>query len=84
MRIDTRDRQVGGSHYTEMSIQVWDVVDQWPLEQRIGFYRGNSLKYNLRLGSKDDRAQEAAKAEHYAAKLREVLQEQEEQCDNRR
>ncbi len=85
--MSANDRQEGGDHYQQMKIQVWDVVDQWPLEQRIGFYRGNSLKYNLRMGSKDNPEQEAAKSEHYMAKLREVLREQATTpapCDDRR
>ncbi len=50
-------RQVGGTHYKGMGIQVWDVVDTWPLEQRIGYYRGNALKYIMRMGTKDSSAQ---------------------------
>ena len=65
--------QVGGTHYIEMHIEPWDVVDGWPLEQRIGYYRGNAIKYLLRMGSKDERAQEIRKAGHYCAKLAEVL-----------
>ncbi len=71
--MSANDKQVGGNHYKDMSIQVWDVVDTWPLEQRIGFYRGGSMKYHMRMGSKDDRLKEAQKAAHYAEKLVEVL-----------
>jgi hypothetical protein len=39
-----RDKQVGGEHYKSMPIEPWDVVDTWPLEQRIGYYRGGGLK----------------------------------------
>ena len=68
------NEQVGGTHYIEMTIEPWDVVDTWPLEQRIGYYRGNAIKYLLRMGSKDERAQEIRKAAHYCAKLAEVLE----------
>ena len=66
-------KQVGGDHYKKMGIQTWDVVDTWPLEQQIGYYRGNALKYVMRIGSKDEEIQEAGKAIHYLEKLIEVL-----------
>jgi hypothetical protein len=69
-------RQIGGTHYKQMAVQPWDVVDDWPLEQRIGYYRGNALKYLMRMGSKDQDAQEIGKGRHYIEKLLEVLQEQ--------
>lgn len=65
--------QVGGEHYKKMGVQVWDVVDTWPLDQRVGYYRGNALKYLMRMGSKDQSAQEIAKGKHYMEKLLEVL-----------
>jgi hypothetical protein len=69
-------KQVGGDHYKKMGIQTWDVVDTWSREQRIGYYRGNALKYVMRLGNKDEEIQEAGKAIHYLEKLVEVLKEQ--------
>lgn len=66
--------QVGGAHYLGMDVQPWDVIDTWPIEQQIGFHRGNALKYLMRLGSKDAGAQEARKAGHYCQKLGEVLE----------
>lgn len=68
-----RDRQVGGDHYKRMDIEPWDVVDTWPLEQRIGYYRGGALKYLMRMGSKDQSAEEVAKGQHYMEKLLELL-----------
>jgi len=44
-------RQVGGDHYKNMGVEVWDVVDTWPIEQRIGAYRIGLLKYTMRMGS---------------------------------
>lgn len=70
-----RDVQVGGDHYRTMDVQPWDVVDTWPREQRVGFYRGNALKYVMRMGTKDEEAGEAGKARHYLDKLIEVLKE---------
>jgi hypothetical protein len=76
----TRDRanakQIGGDHYKNMGVEPWDVVDTWPLYQRIGYYRGGALKYIMRLGNKDEMAQEAGKGLHYLEKLLEVLKEQ--------
>jgi len=68
-----RDRQIGGDHYKRMDIEPWDVVDTWPLEQRIGYYRGGALKYLMRMGSKDESAEEIAKGQHYMEKLLELL-----------
>ena len=68
-------RQEGGDHYKKMGAEPWDVVDTWPLEQRIGYYRGGALKYIMRMGSKDNSLQEIRKAEHYIQKLLEVLGE---------
>lgn len=72
-----KDRQVGGDHYKSMGVQPWDVVDTWPREQRIGYYRGGALKYLMRMGSKDESPMEVAKGQHYIQKLLEVLNEQE-------
>jgi hypothetical protein len=70
------DRQVGGSHYTQMAITPWDVVDTWPMEQRIGAYRFGALKYLMRLGNKDVNEQEALKGLHFMEKLVETLKDQ--------
>ena len=67
------DKQVAGSHYKDMAVQPWNVVDSWPVEQRIGYYRGGALKYIMRMGSKDQSATEIAKGVHYLEKLLEVL-----------
>jgi len=67
--------QHGGDHYKKMGVEPWDVVDTWPLEQRIGYYRGGALKYLMRMGSKDESLQEIRKGQHYIQKLLEVLGE---------
>jgi hypothetical protein len=67
------DRQVGGTHYKDMGVEPWDVVDTWPYEQRLGYYRGGALKYVMRSGRKDNEIQEAGKAIHYLEKLIETL-----------
>ncbi len=74
-KLSAKDKQVGGTHYKDMGVQPWDVVDTWPYEQRIGYYRGGALKYVMRSGRKDNEIQEAQKAVHYLEKLIEVLKE---------
>lgn len=74
-KLAANEKQVGGAHYKNMGVQPWDVVDTWPYQQRIGYYRGGALKYVMRSGSKDDEVQEAQKAIHYLEKLIEVLKE---------
>ena len=73
-----KDRQVGGDHYKVMGVEPWAVVDTWPREQRIGFYRGSALKYLMRLDSEDASPMELAKGQHYIQKLLEVLNEESE------
>jgi hypothetical protein len=67
------DVQHGGDHYKKMGVEPWDVVDTWPLEQRIGYYRGGALKYIMRMGNKDNSLQEIRKGQHYIQKLLELL-----------
>lgn len=73
-------RQVGGDHYKKLAVQPWDVVDTWPIEQQIGYYRGGALKYLMRMGSKDESIQEIAKGLHYLEKLIECLKRQAEEA----
>jgi hypothetical protein len=73
-RLDADDRQEGGDHYKKMDVEPWDVVDTWPIEQKIGYYRGGALKYVMRMGTKDESIQELKKAGHYIQKLIEVLE----------
>lgn len=72
-------RQVGGDHYKKLAVQPWDVVDTWPIDQQIGYYRGGALKYLMRMGGKDDSIQEIAKGLHYLEKLIECLKRQAEE-----
>jgi hypothetical protein len=71
-----RDMQFGGDHYKNMGVEPWDVVDTWPIEQRIGYYRGGALKYIMRMGNKDQSPMEIAKGKHYMQKLLEVLEDE--------
>jgi hypothetical protein len=64
---------IGGSHYDDMMISPWDVVDSWPIEQQIGAHRLAALKYIMRMGMKDNQLQEVEKAIDCLEKLAEVL-----------
>ena len=75
LRKSARNKQVAGTHYKDMGVEPWDVVDTWPLEQRIGAYRHGALKYLMRCGNKDEQLQEIKKCGHYIEKLIEVLEE---------
>ncbi|CAN7188223.1 DUF3310 domain-containing protein [Acidovorax sp. LjRoot117] len=66
------DRQVGGSHYKDMPLQPWDVMEAvlTPEEFR-GYLKGNVIKYGMRAGRKDG-TDDAGKAQHYQQKLAEM------------
>jgi len=71
-------KQIGGTHYVDMAIQPWDVMQALLSEEEfIGFIKGNIIKYSMRVGRKDG-SDDAAKALHYMEKLKELLSEQEE------
>lgn len=66
------DMQVSGSHYKEMPMQPWHVMEAvLTPEEFKGFLKGNIIKYSLRAGRKDG-TDDAGKARHYAQKLQEV------------
>ena len=67
------EKQIGGSHYKDMTVQPWAVMKSvlTPEEFR-GFLKGNIIKYSMRQGKKAD-SDDVGKARHYAAKLKEVL-----------
>ena len=62
-------RQVGGSHYKDMPIQPWDVIDNYPFEQAVGFYRGTIEAYIMRAGHKGPALEDYEKALHTLEKL---------------
>jgi uncharacterized protein YhbP (UPF0306 family) len=67
-----RDIQISGTHYKDMAVQPWDVM-QTVLSQDefIGFLKGNVIKYSMRQGKKEG-SDDAGKAKHYLMKLKEV------------
>lgn len=63
--------QVGGSHYKDMALQPWDVMEAMLTpEEFIGFLKASIIKYALRQGKKD--SDDAGKGKHYIAKLKEM------------
>ena len=66
------DLQVDGSHYTEMAIQPWELMESvLTTEEFTGFLKGNIIKYSLRAGHKDG-SNDVGKARHYMMKLKEI------------
>jgi hypothetical protein len=66
------DMQVSGTHYKDMPIQPWAVMEAvLTHDEFVGFLKGNIIKYSLRAGRKDG-SDDAGKAKHYLQKLREV------------
>lgn len=64
------DIQVGGSHYKDMPVQPWEVMESvLTREEFIGFLKGNLIKYAMRHGRKD--SDDAGKFRHYQKKLKE-------------
>lgn len=67
-------RQIGGDHYRTKTVQPWDAMEAWmPDFQFIGYLRGNAIKYLARAGSKGDALEDYRKAQHYLARLIEVM-----------
>lgn len=65
------DYQIGGTHYRDMKVQPWNVMETiLTKEEFLGFIKGNIIKYSMRQGRKD--SDDADKAIHYMAKLREL------------
>lgn len=68
--------QVEGRHYVDMDVQPWEVMAAiLTREEFVGYLKGNVIKYGMRQGRKPGATQDAEKARHYAAKLKEVLGE---------
>ena len=70
--ISANDIQHGGSHYKDMTIQPWAVMEAVLTHAEfVGFLKGNIIKYSLRQGKKD--SPDADKARHYMQKLEEII-----------
>lgn len=58
------ETQVGGDHYKDNTIQVWDAIHDWGL----GYFSGNVIKYVARHQKKNG-IEDLKKARHYLDKL---------------
>ena len=66
------DVQVSGSHYKDMPVQPWAVMESvLTHEEFVGFLKGNIIKYSMRAGRKEG-SDDANKARHYMLKLKEI------------
>ena len=73
MDLFPNDTQVDGTHYKDMPMQPWDIMEVVLTQAEfIGFLKGNIIKYSLRDGKKPGALHDAAKAKHYKDKLIEV------------
>ena len=69
--LNRRDKMAEESHYQQMEIQPWDVMeDLLTPEEFIGYLKGNMIKYAMRQGKKED-SDDAGKLQHYMVKLNE-------------
>ena len=66
------DYQVDGTHYTDMDVQPWAVMERVlsPQEFR-GYLKGCIIKYSMRQGRKQISPHDAEKCKHYMKKLAE-------------
>jgi len=69
--ISPDEKQVGGSHYVDMSIEPWEVIERASLD----FWDGNAVKYIMRHGSKNG-VEDLKKAIHYIEKKINILEKE--------
>jgi hypothetical protein len=67
------DFQVSGTHYKDMGIQPWEVMESvLTHDEFVGYLKGSVIKYSMRQGKKQD-SDDANKARHYKMKLEEIV-----------
>jgi hypothetical protein len=64
MSLATSHKQVGGTHYVELTIQPWEIIRR----NKMGFFDGNALKYLMRYRTKNG-VEDLRKAIHYIEEL---------------
>ena len=73
-KLAANDKQVGGTHYKDMGIQPWEVMEAvLSHEEFVGYLKGNLIKYSMRQGKKQG-SDDANKAHHYKMKLTEIIE----------
>ena len=74
MMSNTDDIQIDGTHYKDMGVEPWEVMEMvLTHDEFVGFLKGNIIKYSMRAGRKAGADHDDEKAAHYMRKLREVL-----------
>ena len=64
--------QVGGTHYKDMGVQPWEVMENVLTDAEFeGYLKGNIIKYAMRAGRKPG-TDDGEKAAHYKQKLMEI------------
>jgi len=75
--MSANDHQVGGTHYKDMPVQPWELMEHLLTpEEFIGYLKGACIKYSMRAGKKDG-SDDEGKLQHYMVKLQEVREAQE-------
>jgi hypothetical protein len=64
------DKQVGGTHYKDLPIQPWEVMEAWFPESFPDYLLMNAIKYIAR--NKGNKKEDIAKAHHYLEKWLEL------------
>ena len=71
------DFQVSGTHYKDMGIQPWEVMEAvLSHAEFVGYLKGSVIKYSMRQGKKQG-SDDANKAHHYSLKLTEIIEKME-------
>lgn len=69
----SRDKEIAAAQYKRTGLPPFEVADAWPLEQRIGYYRGGALKYLMQMDTTDKDPKETEIGLHHLEKLIETL-----------
>lgn len=70
--MSANDKQVGGTHYKDMPVQPWAVMEV-VLERHefLGYIKGCIIKYSMRQGKKEG-SDDGGKCQHYIEKYKEI------------
>lgn len=65
----TLNKQIDGTHYKDMPLQPWEIIEA----NRLDFFEGSALKYLLRWRHKDG-VIDLDKIIHYVERIKELAQ----------
>jgi len=75
---NANDKQIGGNHYKQLKIQVWDFV----AANNLDFFQGSAIGYIVRTkGTIEDRIKDYQKAIHFIEKKIELMQKEADTAD---